>query len=88
MTDKKNNPTPNPAWRQRRPGAVIQRSGCFQCHGGEAHWHGNNAQDVAANHAYKTGHETWCDVTTSFRYGPARDGAPDTEAAPERETSL
>lgn len=45
------------------------RGGCFVCHGGDAHWFGGNAQGVAARHHDATGHETWCDIGMSIRYG-------------------
>lgn len=45
------------------------RAGCFVCHGYDAHWHGGNAQGVAARHHDATGHATWCDVHLSIRYG-------------------
>lgn len=48
------------------------RAGCFVCHGSEAHWWGGNAQGVAARHADATGHETWCDVHMSIRYGRSK----------------
>jgi hypothetical protein len=44
-------------------------AGCFQCWGSDMHWHGNNAQAVAARHHDSTGHETWVDVAMTIRYG-------------------
>lgn len=45
------------------------RAGCFTCHGMEAHWFGGQAQGTAARHHDATGHQTWCDVNMSVRYG-------------------
>lgn len=44
--------------------------GCFVCKAdGMAIWRGGNAQGVAARHHDATGHQTWCDVAMSIRYG-------------------
>lgn len=45
------------------------RAACFTCHGDIAHWHGPNAQGLAARHHDATGHRTWCDVYLMVRYG-------------------
>lgn len=45
------------------------KAGCFECHGGTAHWWAKNAQGVAARHHDATGHTTWVDVYLSVRYG-------------------
>jgi hypothetical protein len=57
-------------------------AGCFVCHGSEAHWKGAQAQGTAARHHDFTGHQTWCDIAMSVRYGlpPANDGQLDIEA--------
>lgn len=47
----------------------IVKAGCFVCNGGEAIWHGPNAQAVAARHHDATGHETWADVHLFVSYG-------------------
>jgi hypothetical protein len=44
-------------------------AGCFDCWGSDGHWHGANAQGVAARHHYATGHQTWADVSLSVIYG-------------------
>lgn len=44
-------------------------AGCFQCWGSDGHWHGPNAQGLAARHHDATGHQTWVDVYMSIRYG-------------------
>jgi hypothetical protein len=50
------------------------RSGCFTCHGSDAHWFGPQAQGTAARHHDATGHVTWTDVHMMVRYGhEARD---------------
>jgi hypothetical protein len=49
-------------------------AGCFVCHGSEARWTHSNAQALAAQHYDRTGHQTWCDIALSIRYGRA---APD-----------
>ncbi len=48
-------------------------AGCWQCWGGDYHWHGPNAQAVAARHHDATGHTTWVDVNMSIQYGEDRD---------------
>jgi hypothetical protein len=45
------------------------KSACFVCHGDIAHWHGPNAQALAALHHDKTGHQTWVDVNMCITYG-------------------
>lgn len=45
------------------------RAGCFVCHGSDAHWFGPQSQGTAARHHDATGHQTWCDVYMSVRYG-------------------
>lgn len=45
-------------------------AGCVQCHGGDCHWFGKNAQGVAARHHDATGHTVIVDVHMSIRYGP------------------
>lgn len=45
------------------------KAGCFECHGGDAHWHGKNAQAVAARHHDSTGHKTWVEVLMNITYG-------------------
>lgn len=45
------------------------RAGCFTCHGVIARWTSANAQALAAQHHDRTGHETWCDIAMSIRYG-------------------
>lgn len=56
------------------------RAGCFVCHGHHAGWTAPNAQAVAARHHDRTGHETWCEVHLSYRYGDS--------AADPRQTDL
>lgn len=46
-------------------------SGCYQCGGVDARWHGKNALALAARHHDSTGHTTWCEQVMSVRYGPA-----------------
>jgi len=48
-------------------------AGCFECWGSDGHWTSKNAQALAARHHDATGHETWCDVNMSIRYGAPRD---------------
>lgn len=48
--------------------AVIQRAGCYVCHGNDLHWTSNNAQAIAARHTDATGHKTWCDNLLSISY--------------------
>lgn len=65
------------------------RAGCFVCHGMDARWFGPQSQGTAARHHDATGHQTWCDVMMSVRYG--RDAAEgrqlDIEAAIEAAAS-
>jgi hypothetical protein len=49
------------------------RAGCYQCHNGEAHWIGKNAQGVAARHTDATGHRTWVEVMMSIAYAAPDD---------------
>lgn len=49
------------------------RAGCFECFGDRAHWHGKNAQAVAARHHDATGHPTWCEVYMTVYYGKKGD---------------
>lgn len=51
------------------------KGGCFQCHGGAAHWHGRNALALAARHYDRTRHRTWAEVVTRTEYGSGRSSA-------------
>jgi hypothetical protein len=57
-----------------RPTATSRdvRAGCLTCHGGDARWHGPQAQGQAALHHDRTQHPTWCNVTMTVRYGQAQ----------------
>lgn len=57
----------------RRP-TVAQReirAGCFVCHAPGKGWTTSNAQALAARHHDVTGHQTWCNVYLTYRYGAA-----------------
>lgn len=56
------------------------RAGCFVCHGCDAQWTGPNAQALAARHHDGTGHQTWCEVHLSIRYG--------SDAGDDRQTDI
>ena len=64
--------------RQKRYGVARDVvAGCYDCFGDDYHWHGPNAQGVAARHSYATGHSTWAEVHLSVRYGPSILDRPD-----------
>jgi hypothetical protein len=44
-------------------------AGCFVCWGEQYHWHGPNAQGLAAQHHDRTGHPTWVEVNMMVYYG-------------------
>ena len=46
-------------------------AGCFICKGTAPIWTAANAQALAAKHHDATGHQTWCDIVMSIRYGEA-----------------
>lgn len=56
-------------------------AGCFTCWGSDGHWHGPNAQGVAARHHKAHGHPTWVDVNMTIYYG--KDGAAKKEPTKE-----
>lgn len=58
------------------------RAGCYDCHGGLAHWLGRNALALAARHHDATGHRTWCDQTIQTVYGATDAAHPDLFAEP------
>lgn len=53
---------------KRRGGLTHFMGGCFECHGTDAHWHSRNVQALAAQHAKKYGHKTWCELGHSYYY--------------------
>ena len=55
--------------RKTSAGVVSCMAGCFECHGGDAHWFGKNAIMVAARHTDAHGHETWVEQVLSVRFG-------------------
>jgi cytochrome c551/c552 len=62
------------------------QGGCFVCHGVITHWRGPNTQGVAARHHDATGHEVWCEVVLSIRYGsPQMKEEPAGQKAPQRD---
>jgi hypothetical protein len=52
----------------RSGGLVHQVAGCFECHGSNGQWFAKNAQAVAAKHAQKYGHHTWCELGLTYHY--------------------
>lgn len=73
--------------RETRAGITSAMSGCYQCGGADARWHGKNALALAARHHDSSGHTTWCEQVMSVRYGPGMGDDTPAAAAPAPATS-
>lgn len=53
---------------RRRSGIIEAHGACKDCDATFTHY--RNAMALAAQHAQRTGHTTWCDQTISVEYNP------------------
>jgi hypothetical protein len=64
-------------------GMCTHQGGCYVCR--DVHWDSKNVHGLAAQHHYKTGHQTWVEIGFSYHYGEELQTAPRKKTTGETE---